>query len=402
MSDRLSISGGTFEEEARSDELPLRLATELSSSTSSSATESRRSIFRLEYKLLSAIYDQAGQQLNLAEQVRQLELSVAELQAATESNSRPTTPAAPPADHAPAPLPVAKDVGAPQTLHRIQPEPSGSTSWWIALTALLGVIAILVWALRRHSRKATHTPRSQLPESEPPEEALPWAISDAPPLATGAMDEPPSHETHLLDDSEKLQQNPPTRPPVLDTPHTHGSTVLTEQYDFNPVMELADIMLSFGRVKGATDALLEYIEASPNEALQPWMKLLDIYRQGGMRQDYDSLSQKLKLHFNVAPADWETTADLTYQQTPLGDEQTASFESLLSRLPNIEQTPHVRDEIARTWGTAEGFAYLNKLLRDNRKGERRGFPLSMVSELLFLMDTLERHLNNAKPGEQGA
>ena len=38
--------------------------------------------------------------------------------------------------------------------------------------------------------------------------------------------------------------------------------------EVNPVMELAEIMLSFGRVKGCP-ALQEYIDQSPKEALQP-------------------------------------------------------------------------------------------------------------------------------------
>ena len=171
----------------------------------------------------------------------------------------------------------------------------------------------------------------------------------------------------------------------------------SEQSGFNPVMELADIMLAFGRIRGATEALLEYVEASPGEALQPWVKLLDIYRQNEMRADYESLSQRLKLHFNVEPADWEATPDLPPQLAEIGNETAASFAILLPQLPNIGQITNVRDEIARTWGTPECSAYLNRILRDKRKGERQSFSLSTANELLFVLDILEKRLNAAKP-----
>ena len=50
-----------------------------------------------------------------------------------------------------------------------------------------------------------------------------------------------------------------------------------------PVMELAEIMFSFGRREAPMQTLQEYIEANRKEALHPWVKLLEIYREGGMR-----------------------------------------------------------------------------------------------------------------------
>jgi hypothetical protein len=173
-----------------------------------------------------------------------------------------------------------------------------------------------------------------------------------------------------------------------------GLLAVKEEHEFNPVMELAEIMLSFGRVKGAAQALQEYIEKSPNEALQPWMKLLEVYRQGDMHDEFTSTSEKLKLHFNVAPADWDSMADRVSPPVALVDEETASIEQLLSHLPNIARMSRIRDEVTRTWDSPEGFDYLNSLLRDNRAGERQGFPLATVSELLYLMDILEKRLSH--------
>jgi len=396
MADRLSISGNA-DDDAPADGLPLRLATGLSSRASAGTTENGRAILRLEYKLLRALYDQAGEQLSLAEQVRQLEASAAELQAAAENGARPVPP--PEVGISVAPATVPQEIAAPQAARRVRLEATDNTSAWLALGGLLGAVALVVWFLRRHARQAPRAPLGLAPENPPAtekeaaEEALPWSMADDPTRMANATGEQPSHETLLLDAGPEPQSQP-VRPPEQAIPPE--STALTEHAEFNPVMELADIMLSFGRVKGATEALLEYIESSPNEALQPWLKLLDIYRQGGMREEYEGLSQKLKFHFNVAPSDWEATAGIKLQHPTLGDEESAPLETLLSRLPNVGQIAHVRDEITRTWDRREGLAYLNKLLHDNRKGERQGFALPTVSELLFLLDVLDRRLKTAK------
>ena len=57
--------------------------------------------------------------------------------------------------------------------------------------------------------------------------------------------------------------------PVEPSPVAHDSLMsisaatVDEHFEANPVMELADIMLSFGRVKGAAQALQEYIDNNP-------------------------------------------------------------------------------------------------------------------------------------------
>jgi hypothetical protein len=386
LADRLSISGSSFEAETVPPDLPLRLATELSADAAAGATESRRAIFRLEYKLLGAIYDRAHQQLDLAEEMRQLELSVADLKAASESPVRPASPTV--AETSVTPPPVAKTPDVTPPGRRIAPAPSDHTGWWIGLAAVLGSIALLVWLLRRHAPGATPEPASRTPDSLPPTEAIIWGEPDKTSFTLEAHSVPPLATRHPV---EPPTGTVPTVPAALSS--AHEAPLLTEHHAFNQLMEVADIMLSFGRVKGATDALLEYIDASPDEALQPWIKLLDIYQQSGMREDYERLADKLKLHFNVARPGWETLADLSVQPVTGDDEEAASFEALLPRLPNIAQMLHLRTEIGRTWDTPEGHSYLNRLLRDTRNGERSGFSLSTVSELLFLLGVLEKRLS---------
>ena len=399
MSDRLSISGNAQDEAVILDGLTLRLATELSNPSAAGTTEGQRSILRLEYKVLAAIHAQASQQLSLAEQVRTLESSLTELRAVTENIADPKTLAPSPA--ATAPAHVTKGISTTQPDHRTRQKSSdmsdGSyiSNWWIGAIGVLGVVALLVWMLRRHSAKATRPSLSLEQSKSHADEPVSRLTPDETPPETGFEETQVADETPFPDESKEFGLPQPDQAPVKEA--ALKATVRSEQSGFNPVMELADIMLAFGRIKGATEALLEYVEASPGEALQPWVKLLDIYRQNEMRADYESLSQRLKLHFNVEPADWEATPDLPPQLAEIGNETAASFAILLPQLPNIGQITNVRDEIARTWGTPECSAYLNRILRDKRKGERQSFSLSTANELLFVLDILEKRLNAAKP-----
>ena len=49
---------------------------------------------------------------------------------------------------------------------------------------------------------------------------------------------------------------------------------------------------------------------------------------------------------------------------------------------------HVCDRIVALWGRPECSDYLRQLLRDNRAGERGGFTLPVVQEILLLIDLM--------------
>ena len=51
-------------------------------------------------------------------------------------------------------------------------------------------------------------------------------------------------------------------PSRLDSIMSVSAATVDEHFEANPVMELAEIMLSFGRVKGAAQALQEYIDSN--------------------------------------------------------------------------------------------------------------------------------------------
>ena len=68
------------------------------------------------------------------------------------------------------------------------------------------------------------------------------------------------------------------------------------------------------------------------------------------------------------PIEWQTTA---------------------REIRGIEDLEHIADLVVSRWPGPECLAYLNQLLRDNRGGQRSGFSLPVVEEMLFLVELLE-------------
>jgi len=365
----LVISGDDRLDAVASTDLPLRMANELTLH-SSHTSDAQRAVLRLEYRLLTALYDRASEQLNLAEQVRSLETSLVELQVAAENTTFP-------AAAAPAPEGKAKVAGRPDTTKNAAT--ASNPMRWFEPAALLGVsglIGLLAWVLRR---------RAQLPVVNRPPLDTNFVEPVKPAAATPAQADP----ENLTPDDTIFVAIAPLADTCPPSSHATGETVLTEDYDFTPVMELADIMLTFGRLQGAAQALQEYITRNPTEAIQPWLKLFEIYRQGNMRDDFKNLAERLQHHFNVAAPTWEVT-DKTRQEPLLPDAEASHFDALLPLLPNIGLYPHISSVLARCWSSPDCLVYLNKLLRDNRDGKRQGFRPAMVNELLFLIDLVEK------------
>ena len=136
------------------------------------------------------------------------------------------------------------------------------------------------------------------------------------------------------------------------------------------VLELAEIMMSFGRAEGAAQTLSEFLRDYPKESLIPWLKLLDLYYSSGRRGEYDDLAPKLNRAFNVKVPDWESFNGPTTAES-------------------VEQFGHIMARIGATWPNQDCLDYVNELLSDNRAGTRIGFPLGVVDDLLLLKSLLE-------------
>jgi pilus assembly protein FimV len=374
-SDRLQLSAGAESDQQHPlwGELPLRLSTRLSTHLLNTTSDSRRSILRIEYKLLSALRTQAEQQLSVARQVRQLEATLGELQ--KKAGGHP-----PDGGAAPRQWPPCQQSNGRRTLAERTPATEKS-DWWLETGLLLGLIGGLsVWLRRRSGKQAR---RQEIALSA--EQAIDSGQD------TGWNLQPLRHD----DTPTIVSRSEPTASALRFSDAASESTVFPrrgENSEVDAVLELTEIMVSFGRIQGAEQALEEFIEQQPTAAVTPWLKLLEIHQQSGQREAFEALTLKLSQRFNVAPPDWDADdVGETGARSSPRDDPAASIDQLLTRLPAIGKLPHICSELSRTWNSPECLAYLNTLLRDNRNGERKGFALGSVRELLFLIDLQESH-----------
>lgn len=411
MSDRLTISGDAVTaNEAGSIgdafDPALRYSSDLSIGFSDKVSENTRAMLRVEYRLLNALVFQAEKQLELAEQLRNLEARFEEMRATNESVANPAVAQTQPPLAAKAPdEEVLADAAQPKEKEAKPATAAPVTeapAWWPPVLLLLALSGLLAWWLARRSRAGkAAVVAADLSEADLRATSGAFAVRDTltrtDPLDT--VDSKVAAKVLAFQPDIPLDVSKPlpfhddhearTAPPASAIEVSH----VEEADDSGTVLELAEIMVSFGRVKGACQALAEYLENNPDASLLPWLKLLEIYRMNDMRDEFVDCSTRLRSHFNVAPASWdEAGACLGEKIEPL-DESELSIDDILQKLPTVGTFPHIREGIAKTWGTTEGLAYLKHLLRDTRNGQRTGFPLSIAREILFLLDLLETRLH---------
>ncbi len=349
------------------------------------AADSERDILRLEFRMLVSLNEQANSQLEAAEKLRNMEEAFGDLQRQVGAFAQRVEQGAGAAVAPPAP-PAA--TAAPQA-----PAATGGTglSRWSLFGVLGGVlVGLLGWfAWQRFGVRRTEPENAFADLAEAPV-ARPVRPTPAEPVPQPAgLD----IELHELPASaalpfETVPQASPDAPSPVSAHDATGSldaTSLDEHFEASPVMELAEIMLTFGRVKGAAQALQEYIDHNPQDALQPWVRLMDVYRIAGMREEFEAVASNLNRNFNVEVQSWSGDQDgLTAEGSP--------------RARSIEDIRHVMARVEELWPTGEADAYLHQLLRDNRGGQRLGFPLPVVEDILFLIDLAET-LRRGEPSE---
>lgn len=331
-----------------------------------------------ERELVAALDRSIQAQLDLLERIRELERLQASLierasQLGTDLPARPAgaAPTAPP------------DADGVPTARVPDTQRARSTPGWLTYLLLFAAVVAALLGLQTLQRR-----RAQRLQAEQA------ARENATPLATGAWPaeamataglEPARGEQTLTPETSAPQTETatpdydwaaPSLPQAAATPITvHEETI--EEHE--SAVELAEIMMSFGRVQGAAETLAEFIRSNPRQAIKPWLKLLDVYRAAGMRAEFDGLSRQLNKTFNVTTVTWD------------------SYDEARAARHHVEDMPHVVDQLCRSWGTVACQAYLEKLIRDNRDGTRQGFPLTVIDELLTLAAVLEIELGRYRP-----
>ncbi|KAA3652031.1 MAG: hypothetical protein DWQ11_12830 [Proteobacteria bacterium] len=269
-----------------------------------------------------------------------------------------TPPAAAPASPPPVPAaaPVPTDTSA-------APGWQGLQSWLPAIFAGVLALALAAWLVRRRRPQASDGLDIESLDTETPGDTL-APDPDGPPPAQGrgSFDFSPI-EWDGSSPAELHESIAPITIEEADLSAEHESAV-----------ELADIMMSFGRIQGAAETLAEFIRSNPKQAVAPWLKLLEVYRAADMREDFEVITRQLNKTFNVKIVDWD------------------DFDTARQTTETVEQMPHIVKMLTDTWMSADCQAYIQRLLRDNRDGARQGFPIAVVDDLLMLMAVLEDQL----------
>lgn len=377
-------------------ESALRLSTALTQNQAlgQEISEAQREILRLESRVQATLQEQAALQLAEAERLRQATGQAGQIAGVPDAVSvnASETPVTPPAS---APALASKTPEKPPITAPVHaPEPdflSGSGLYGLLAGFVLG---LLIWLLRQR-RRAPESHGSPVEDSAdvltlPPRLAVPARAvthdSLGLSLAPANVKVAPAKNT----DSAGHAAVAPAAAPFSNFSASPGDAIVDEQFAANPVMELADIMLSFGRVKGAAQALQEYVDNNPREALQPWLRLLDVYRVANMREEFERVAADLNKYFNVEVQAWETLTDGAAVDFVLDSGEPLAQDSHAQvKLRSLEDLPHIIHRIVDLWDSGDVVGYLYQLLRDNRGGQRQGFSIFVAAEILFLIELKE-------------
>jgi hypothetical protein len=126
----------------------------------------------------------------------------------------------------------------------------------------------------------------------------------------------------------------------------------------------------------------DYITTHPRASANPWLYLMEIYRSANRKEDFVELANRFHQSLNVIAPQWETQSQM-----------------MLVVPHSLQEFPHILARLTESWGTLDAQDFLNHLLQDNRGGERQGFSMEVLEEILLLLAILELrdHLSALKP-----
>lgn len=138
------------------------------------------------------------------------------------------------------------------------------------------------------------------------------------------------------------------------------------------VVEEAKIFTALGRSEQAIQMLEEYVTASPRASAGPWLLLLEMYRAANRQENFTDTAKRFHQALNVITPQWDS------------DNVSTVY---VAR--SLEEFPHIMERICSGWGGRDVQDFLDSLIQDNRGGERQGFSIEVLQEILTLLSILE-------------
>lgn len=265
-------------------------------------------------------------------------------------------------------------------------EQEAERAWWNLLAATLaggvvggGLLAALNRLFSRRRQAAEEAidapPAVEAAKPEPKPESKP---ESKPGLTPSAMPTKPAALTEFGWDNDHPRQTTPSADSQKPAPHIafefprddeSSETLPVPGDSAEAALELANIMTEMGLTESAAQTLVEHIRGNPHESLPRWLKLLEIHRMSGDRDEFERSAAELRQHYNVQPGDWNATA--------------------ATGRNSLESFPHLIARIVQLWPKPECLTLLRGLLLDNREGTRHGFPEAVAEEMLLLIAILD-------------
>lgn len=355
--DRLSVASGSDSESG------LKFSMLLDDARSRGLTEEQRERIRQEQRLIAELDEKIIASLALAEKIRNMEGYLEKLQGdmlhldqriqSTKSGAATTGPVPAVQTATPAaPSVTVKTDGA-------TPAEEYSIPWTYLLMGAAAGLAGWLWWRRRRPEKDVYV----------------GPVGAADTVAHEEPQEPSADDTVAAAPKASWTPTPESFSLELEDQHDQDNRIGVAEHD--SALELAEIMLSFGRLQGAAQTLTDYIHTNPRQAIRPWLKLFEIYHVAGMRAEFEALVEQFHRNFNVQKITWDEYAH---------DLARASLEDL----------PHLAQEVVSSWGSPACLSLLQGHLHDNREGTRMGFPIGVVDDIATLVALLEARFD-ARP-----
>jgi hypothetical protein len=364
--------------------------------------ESERALLRLEARVGRTLHDDRALISDLLTRINRMTVVVADIHKLITdmpvgkpckqvSTPCPTTASTPTAPATPA-IPPAPTTAPTTALTSAGSEFSDWTDLpWPAIIGGASILGLLVLWLSRRRRAGADAEVNAVNVvsvpgngtlTKPPPKAVPR------PQANGVMPTQPSatatKPAPTAPPPAKPEQAPSPkiasiRPRPAQPAEAFSPTAAKRVADAKPEgesdmsLELAEVMLSMGLTDGAAQTLSDHIQHNPRQALFHWLKLLDVYRQSGMKAEFEKAAAELQEHFNMAPPEWMET------------QQAAGTK----KVEKLEDYPHIAGRVQELWPHRTCAEYLNRLLEDTRGGTRAGFPKPVVEEILLLLSLVK-------------
>jgi hypothetical protein len=151
---------------------------------------------------------------------------------------------------------------------------------------------------------------------------------------------------------------PATEPPRPNGVPAAPATLAAEESGAHAFLALEHVDL-------AIDVLRRHLGAEARPIPAAWLMLLDLCRTHGREQAFREVAGEFHRRCNVCTPTWERYPPER-------------------REPGLEAYPRIVRELTQAWGTHECRRLLDRLLYDNRSGERRGFTLNAYDDLAAL------------------